>query len=100
MTNFEVLRAMKKDLELMNTIKPRKLEYLGHIMRNEERYGLLQTVLQGKIYARRRPRRHRISWLKNFRTWFNEISSQLFRIAADHVRIAMMIGNICNGSAS
>lgn len=98
-TNVEVLRTMKKDLELMNTIKARKLEYLGHIMRNNGRYGLLQTILQGKISGRRGPGRRRISWLKNLRTWFNKTSSQLFRIAADKVRIAMMIANIRNGLA-
>lgn len=98
-SNIEVLRTMKKDLELMNIIKARKLEYLGHIMRNEERYGILQTILQGKILGRRGPGRRRISWLKNLRTWFNITSTQLFRIAADKVRIAMMIANIRNGSA-
>ncbi|GJQ78839.1 hypothetical protein Trydic_g15441, partial [Trypoxylus dichotomus] len=39
----------EKTLKLMNTIKPHKLEYLDYIMRNERRYGLLQTILQGKI---------------------------------------------------
>jgi len=34
-TNVRVLRTMKKDLELMNIIKARKLEYLGHVMRNK-----------------------------------------------------------------
>lgn len=42
-----------------------KLEYLGHIMRNGRRYGLLQTIVQGKIPGKRDPGRWRNSWLKN-----------------------------------
>uniref|UniRef100_A0A8D8SUP8 Reverse transcriptase domain-containing protein n=1 Tax=Cacopsylla melanoneura TaxID=428564 RepID=A0A8D8SUP8_9HEMI len=34
-TNAEVLNRMNKKAELVNIIKARKLQYLGHIMRNE-----------------------------------------------------------------
>uniref|UniRef100_A0A8D8SHV0 Craniofacial development protein 2 n=1 Tax=Cacopsylla melanoneura TaxID=428564 RepID=A0A8D8SHV0_9HEMI len=51
-TNAEVLRRMNKEAELVNIIKTRKLQYLGHIMRNEHRYELLQSILQGKILAK------------------------------------------------
>ncbi|GJQ71798.1 Ethr [Trypoxylus dichotomus] len=44
MTNVEVLRTMKKDLELMSTIKACKLEYLDHIKRNEGKYRLQHTT--------------------------------------------------------
>ncbi|KAL1458712.1 hypothetical protein WDU94_008838 [Cyamophila willieti] len=66
-TNAEVLSRMRKKPEIVNTVKCRKLEYLGHIMRNEERYCLLQQILQGKINSRRGPGRRRISWLANLR---------------------------------
>lgn len=49
MTNDEVLKIMNKRSEINVTIKTGKLEYLGHIMRNERRDGLLQLILQGKI---------------------------------------------------
>lgn len=77
---------MKKDLELMNIIKARKLEYPGHIMQNKQRYGLLQTILQGKYFGRRGPERHRTSWFKNLSIWLNKTCTQLFRIAADKDR--------------
>uniref|UniRef100_A0A8D8W5N2 Craniofacial development protein 2 n=2 Tax=Cacopsylla melanoneura TaxID=428564 RepID=A0A8D8W5N2_9HEMI len=96
-TNVEVLRRMKKEQEIMNTIKCRKMQYLGHIMRNGARYSLLQSILQGKILGRRGPGRRRTSWLKNLRTWFGKTSPDLFRIAADRVRIAMIIANVRNG---
>jgi len=58
---------MKKDTELINTIIIRKLQYLGHIMRNKSRYSILQAILQGKIYGKRGPGRRRKSWLHNLR---------------------------------
>lgn len=96
-TNTEVLRRMGKEKEVLNTVKTRKLQYLGHIMRNESRYVLLQKILQGKVYGARGVGRRRISWLKNLRTWFNQSTTQLFRAAVNKVRIANMIANIRNG---
>lgn len=45
----------------MSTVKNRKLEYLGHIMRNNEKYGLLQLILQVKLLGKRGPGRMRSS---------------------------------------
>lgn len=75
-TNNEVMRRMQKNKELINTVKCRKLQYLGHIMRNPSRYKLLQQILQGKIDSKREPGRRRISWLSNLRTWFGKSSTQ------------------------
>jgi len=43
---------MNKDLELITTIKTRKLQYLGHIIWHPEKYNLLQLIIQGKIIGR------------------------------------------------
>lgn len=96
-TNNEVLRRMNKTCEILNEVKRRKLEYLGHIMRNEQRYSLLQLILQGKVHGRRGPGRRRISWLHNLRTWFSLSTTGLFRAAANKIRIAMLVANIRNG---
>ena len=96
-TNAEVLRRMGKEKEVMKTVKTRKLLYLGHVMRNESRYVLLQKILQGKVCGARGVGRRRISWLKNLRTWFNQSTTQLFRAAVNKVRLANMISNIRNG---
>lgn len=96
-TNKEVLERIKKKQEIVYTIKCRKLEYLGHVMRNQERYSLLQTIMQGKVKGKRGPGRRRISWLRNLRTWFGKTSTELFRAAANKVIIANMIANIRNG---
>ncbi|CAG9839739.1 unnamed protein product [Diabrotica balteata] len=68
-TNVEVLQCMTKEKELLNLVKQRKLEYLGHVMRNEEKYRILQFVMQGKVFGRRRPGRRRISWLNSTMVW-------------------------------
>lgn len=96
-TNEEILRRVGKDREIMTTVKVRKLEYLGHVMRHKERYRILQLILEGKVLGKRGPGRRRISWLKNLRQWFGVTSIQLFRGAVDKVKIAMMIANIRNG---
>ncbi|KAL1447598.1 hypothetical protein WDU94_009869 [Cyamophila willieti] len=98
-TNTEVLNRMKKGKEILKTIKIRKLQYLGHVMRNENRYLLLQKILQGKVEGRRGRGRRRISWLKNLRTWFNQTTTQLFRAAVNKVQIAIMIANVRTGQA-
>lgn len=85
--NKEVLERMHKTTECVNTIQRRKLEYLGHIMRNDK-YRLLQIILQGKINGRRPPGRRRISWLKNLRDWFGLTSVELFRTAVSRLMIA------------
>uniref|UniRef100_A0A6P7F260 Uncharacterized protein LOC114325553 n=1 Tax=Diabrotica virgifera virgifera TaxID=50390 RepID=A0A6P7F260_DIAVI len=85
----ENLLIMQKAKELLTTIKTAKIEYLGHIMRNSERYGLQQLILQGKVEGKRR-----ISWLKNLRTWFNTTTTNLSRAALCKVQIAIMVANI------
>ena len=55
-TNEEVLRRMNTTADLVNIVKGRKLQYLGHIMRNRGRYELLQCILQGKIEGKKGPR--------------------------------------------
>jgi hypothetical protein len=48
---------MKEKKEVMNTVKKRKLEYLGDIMKNETKYKLLKSILQGKVVGVRGPRK-------------------------------------------
>lgn len=98
-TNDEVLRKMKKEKEVLNTIKIRKLQYLGHVMRGEK-YVLLQIIIQGKIVGKRSIGRRRISWLNNLRQWYNCKSVELFRAAVSKVKIAVMIANLLKGDGT
>uniref|UniRef100_A0A2A4JBK9 Reverse transcriptase domain-containing protein n=1 Tax=Heliothis virescens TaxID=7102 RepID=A0A2A4JBK9_HELVI len=92
-SNVKVLQMVNKKAEVLNTVKRRKLQYLGHIMRNDK-YILLQLIMQGKIQGRRTPGRRRTSWLKNLRTWFNLSTRSLFRAAVSKVKIALMIADL------
>lgn len=94
-TNVEVLRRMQKEKELILTIKKRKLQYLGHVMRGDK-YQLLQLIIQGKIMGKRSIGRRRNSWLKNLREWYNCNNCQLFRSAVSKIRIALMIAKLRN----
>ena len=64
------------------TVKRRKMEYLGCIIRNNE-YRLLPLILQGEVDGRRGPGRRKNSWLQNLRQWFGMLSLELFRQAAE-----------------
>lgn len=48
MSTNNVLALMGKHVEVLNGVKKRKLEYLGHVMRNKK-YNLLRLVIQDKI---------------------------------------------------
>jgi hypothetical protein len=98
-TNTEVIQRIGKEKEIVNTIKQRKLEYLGHILRHDK-YRLLQLIVQGKIDSKRGPGRRRHSWLQNLRKWFGLTSVELFRSAANKIRIAMLIANVRNGQGT
>jgi len=93
-TNVTVLERMNKNLELVTTIKTRKLQYLGHFMRHPEKYSLLQLIIQSKIAGRRSHRRTQISWMDNLRKWFNTSTISLFRTAVNRDQIANMIANV------
>jgi len=64
-------------------------------MRNNK-FRILQNIIQGKVDGLRGPGRRRISWLANLRKWFGVTSTDLFRCAANKIRIAMMIANVRN----
>ena len=64
MTNASVLESMEKDCEIIKSIKIRKLQYFGHIMRNSK-YRILQLIIEGKIEGRRPRGRRKISWLND-----------------------------------
>uniref|UniRef100_A0A8D8VWR7 Uncharacterized protein n=1 Tax=Cacopsylla melanoneura TaxID=428564 RepID=A0A8D8VWR7_9HEMI len=93
-SNVRVLQKLDKEKEIMLTVKSRKLEYLGHIIRNETKYELLKSILQGKVFGKRGVGRRRISWLKNLRTWFDTTTTGLFKAATNKIIIARMIVNI------
>ncbi|KAI5754908.1 hypothetical protein M8J77_012531 [Diaphorina citri] len=93
-TNEEVLRRMSKNKEIAFTIKKRKLQYFGHIVRNPVKYHQLLTVLQGEIAGKRKRGRPRTSWIQNLSQWFNKSMPDLLQAAHDKNELAIMIANV------
>ena len=98
-TNAEVLARLNKDKEMLYSLKKRKLEYFGHIMRGTK-YRLLQNIMQGKIAGRRGPGRRKTSWLKNLRQWFGVSTTTLFRKAVNKTQIMLMMANVRGGQGT
>ncbi|CAG9834481.1 unnamed protein product [Diabrotica balteata] len=92
-TNAEVLRRLQNNYEVIKHINTRKMEYLGYITRGAK-YGILRLIMQTKIQGKRSIGRRRISWLRNLIEWYRCCSVDLFRAAANKVRIAVMIANL------
>ena len=84
---------MKKQKELMPTIKERKTQYLGHIMRGQ-RYQILQLIIQGKIQGKRSVGRRKNSWLKDIRRWHHCTSEEAFHTAKSRTELAMWTANL------
>lgn len=47
-TNNKVIRRVSKELDIVETIKARKLQYLGHVIWGEKHHIILQLIIQGK----------------------------------------------------
>ncbi|CAG9830637.1 unnamed protein product [Diabrotica balteata] len=63
-TNNEVMKRINKRMEVLEIIKTRKLQYLGHVMRNK-RYNLLQLIIQEKIQGKRKEKEEKCRKKKN-----------------------------------
>lgn len=93
-TNDEVLRRVNQKRELLQTVKQRKVAYLGHVMRHD-RYELLQLIMMGKVAGKRKVGRRKKSWLRNIREWTGIASAaQLFRLAKDRGKFAELTANL------
>ncbi|GJQ73327.1 hypothetical protein Trydic_g13696 [Trypoxylus dichotomus] len=50
-TGVKVLRRIEKDVEILQEVKKKELQYLGHIMRRPK-YEILHLITQGKIVGK------------------------------------------------
>lgn len=91
--NDEVLRRVRRERELLTTIKRRKTAYLGHIYRNNK-YDILKLIIEGKIEGKRGPGRRQHSWLKNIRDWTGMNTSTLIRTTQDRNKYAEIVANL------
>lgn len=92
-TNEEVLRRIGHGRKLMTIVKVRKTAYVGHILRNDK-YSLLQVIMQGRIDGKKTIGRKKKSWLRNIRDWTNLSAEQIFHVARDREAFKEVIANL------
>jgi len=66
-TEWVVNKAGVK-IELLDTVKARKLAYYGHTMRKQGNC-LEKEIMQGTMPGARRLKRPRMAWVDNIKTW-------------------------------
>uniref|UniRef100_A0A8D8LPD3 Craniofacial development protein 2 n=1 Tax=Cacopsylla melanoneura TaxID=428564 RepID=A0A8D8LPD3_9HEMI len=92
-TNKTVLQRMGKECEVLVTIKKRKLEFFGHVMRNDK-YNLVQLVIDGEIVGKRSVGRPITSWIGNIKEWYNLTDMELYEAAQCKKTISIMIAHL------
>ena len=90
-SNQEVLRRMRTKRSLITSVKKRKLDYFGHLIRND---GLQRELLEGKIDGRRGRGRPRLSWMGNIKEWTSTRYGQCVRRAQERSRWRSMVANL------
>ena len=79
-TNEDVLKKLKTQRNLLNTIKQRKLRYFGHIKRQN---GFLKQTLEGKIEGTRPRGRPRTTWMDNIQAWTGRSKAECTQACKD-----------------
>ena len=82
-TNGDVLHKMKTKRSLLNTIKKRKCQYFGHIIRGD---GVQRLLMEGRINGRRGRGRPRTMWTDNIKEWTKMSYNDCIRVAQDRER--------------
>ena len=84
---------MYKTKEGTVTVKMRKMEYLGYIMRNKK-YRLLQHIRKERLTVEGDREGEKIRGSKTCADGYEMSSLELFRQEDDRVKIAMIIANV------
>ena len=90
-TNGEVLHKMKTKRLLSNTIKKRKYQYFGHIIRGD---GIQRLLMEGRINGRRGRGRPRTMWTDNIKEWTKLSYNDCIRVARDRERWRSMTADL------
>ena len=90
-TNGEVLHKMKTKRSLLNTIKKRKYQYFGHILRGN---GVQRLLMEGRINGRRGWGRPRTMWTDNIKEWTKISYNDCIRVTQDRERWRSMTADL------
>ena len=90
-TNGEVLHKMKTKRSLLNTIKKRKCQYFGYIIRGN---GVQRLLMEGRINGGRGRGRPRTMWTDNIKEWTKISYNDCIRVAQDRERWRSMTADL------
>ena len=79
--------------EQLSTVIERKCRYLGHVARNNNKYELLQIILEGKIEGKWRPGKRKITWMGNIKNWLDMTTAQIIHTMHDKERIGQIVAD-------
>ena len=92
-TNLEILNTASSTRKLMNNIKRRQAEFLGHVMRKGKLEHLLTT---GNIEGKRSRGRQRIKIQDGIAAWLGRSTAEMLVDARDRKKWKVMIAYACN----
>ena len=83
--------TVKTKRSLLSTIKKRKCQYLGHIIRGD---GIQRLLMEGRINGRRGRGRPRTMWTDNIKEWTKMSYNDCIRVAQDRERWRSMTADL------
>jgi exonuclease III len=95
-TNVEVLNRMQTDLKFLSSMRRRKMEFAGHVLRGSSGLAHLE-VLEGRVEGKRKVGRPNKTWMDDILKWTGlERYGEVKRAAEDRHRWKLMVVNLRN----
>ena len=79
--NMQVRSLAAPVKPLLTTVKRRKFQWFGHVIRSTNRNSLSKTILQGSTNGSRARGRQRRLWTDNLKVWSGKTLDQLIRLS-------------------
>lgn len=90
-TNESILQDTGYKRELVKTVKKRKLQYTGHIIRRTN--SLEKTIMQGPVPGKRGRGRPRKNWMDDIVEWTGLSAEAIHRVALDRQNWRQVVRN-------
>ena len=91
MSNSEVLSIAGTERKLIQAIRRRQLQFLGHILRKQE---LEDVALTGKIEGKRERGKQRLTYISRLSQWMGKSERDILRTAKDRELRKFMATNV------
>jgi len=93
--NEWVLNKAGVKMELLNTVKARKLAYYGHTIRKQWSC-LKKQIMQGTMPGARRRGRPHTAWINNINTWTGLCVEESIRMTEDRDKWKKYVHGVAN----